>query len=164
MRRVQWSGQVMAVSESESSESEVSLWFIHRFECPDCGQTSKADRAVCCFRCGEQMEQQEKIAEIPIEDVDREEILDNALEKYGEAAQLDKAIEELGELVTALARLQNGVGMEDDVVDEIGDTRVVLDQLTRMFGKEEIAQKERDKLDRLRRRIESGKSRADAHE
>lgn len=30
--------------------------YIHRFECPDCGANTHADRAVGCYRCGTEME------------------------------------------------------------------------------------------------------------
>ena len=44
--------------------SDGTEWFIHRFECPDCGAISRADRAVKCFRCGSQMGHVERIGEV----------------------------------------------------------------------------------------------------
>lgn len=41
-----------------------STWHIHRVECPECGQISRADRLVACFNCGTQMEHVEKIGEV----------------------------------------------------------------------------------------------------
>lgn len=49
------------MSESTDSDTIGTEWIIHRFECPDCGATSRADRFVGCYRCGSEMEQVEKI-------------------------------------------------------------------------------------------------------
>jgi len=43
-------------------------WFIHRFECPDCGAVTRSDSAVGCFNCGTQMEHVERIATIGVPD------------------------------------------------------------------------------------------------
>jgi ribosomal protein S27E len=54
-----------AIAEQVEQHNETgSEWLIHRFECPDCNQISRADRAVKCFQCGSQMKQVERIGEV----------------------------------------------------------------------------------------------------
>lgn len=45
-------------------ETDYQDWFIHRYRCPDCGQVSRADRAIACFKCGAQMEHEERIGKV----------------------------------------------------------------------------------------------------
>ncbi len=49
------------INEQETDGTE---WFIHRYECPECGAMTRADRAVGCFRCGSKMEHVERIGEV----------------------------------------------------------------------------------------------------
>lgn len=46
-----------------SDESEYE-WLIYRLTCPDCGAISRADRFVRCFKCGTEMEADERIGEV----------------------------------------------------------------------------------------------------
>ena len=61
-----------------------------------------------------------------------------AIDKWGEEGQRCKAVEELGELVTALMRYANGRGVKHDVVTEIADCYIMLDQLSYMFGEDDV--------------------------
>ena len=88
-------------------------------------------------------------------DTERSETLRDAVEVWGEDAQIDVAIEELSELTTELARRQRGRESPVAIVEEIADVQVCLDQLKLMYGREQVAEAEREKLDRLRRRAEA---------
>ena len=86
---------------------------------------------------------------------ERDEVFDGALEAWGADSQIDLAIEELGELITELARVQNGreSASEEAVVDEVADCRIALTQLTRIFDPDAIQEREAQKMRRLDRRV-----------
>lgn len=52
--------------DDSGTPQETETWWIHRLECPDCGANTRADRMVPCFRCGTEMEYDEKIGEIEV--------------------------------------------------------------------------------------------------
>jgi NTP pyrophosphatase (non-canonical NTP hydrolase) len=86
---------------------------------------------------------------------DYENTLDDALELWGKDLQIDVAIEELSELTTELARMQRGTGDPDAVVEEIADCEIILDQLAKMFGTDDVNDEIERKMERLRDRIDS---------
>lgn len=86
---------------------------------------------------------------------DRNDVLSTALETWGEEAQIDKTIEESGELITALSRYMLGRNDREDVVEEIADVRILLDQLSVLFGSGNVHRAEVEKLERLRSRLDS---------
>lgn len=61
-----------------------------------------------------------------------------ALRHYGAEHQKKKAIEEMGELITALAREQDGRATPEDVITEIADVQIMLYQLSLMYGPNNI--------------------------
>lgn len=83
----------------------------------------------------------------------RESILKKAIEHYGPGEQRDKAIEEMGELIRALARLND----KANIAEEIADVRIMLDQMEMIFGIHvEVRRIENEKLLRLHDRILAG--------
>ena len=88
-------------------------------------------------------------------ELEREDVLDGAIEVWGEMLQIDIAIEELSELTTALARQQRGRNEPIAVVEEIADVQLCLDQLKQIYGPEEVEKVEQEKLERLHRRVEA---------
>ena len=81
------------------------------------------------------------------------QILETAIEVYGERAQIIKAIEELGELTVELARHRNGLGNVDALREELADAFIMLNQLELIFG--DVTEIEIAKLERLERMIEN---------
>lgn len=83
----------------------------------------------------------------------RESILKKAIDHYGAAEQRDKAIEEMGELIRALARMND----KANIAEEIADVRIMLDQMEMIFGIHvEVRRIENEKLLRLHDRILAG--------
>lgn len=83
--------------------------------------------------------------------MDEEAILQASIDRWGVEAQCMVAIEEAGELIQAL--VHNWRGRESNVVEEIADMDLILTQLKRIFGKDEVERIRLAKLTRLNQRI-----------
>lgn len=93
------------------------------------------------------------------ETINQVQVLKDAIEKYGKQAQVIKAIEELSELQQALAKSLNGYTDISNIAEEIGDCRIMLDQLDYIFDVENESWKAYDeKLYRLKKRMENDKT------
>ena len=79
----------------------------------------------------------------------REEIYQATLDKWGEEAQYDQAVEECAELIAALKHFRRGKITKQAVVDELADVTLMLGQLTWMFGADEVAATINRKLAKL---------------
>jgi len=79
----------------------------------------------------------------------REEIYQATLDKWGEDAQYDQAVEECAELIAALKHFRRGKIKKQAVVDELADVTLMLGQLTWMFGADEVAAAIKKKLAKL---------------
>ena len=80
----------------------------------------------------------------------RNEILREAIRRYGHGHQLMKAVEELCELIRALARSDD----HENIAEEMADVRIMLDQLELIFNnREKVWQYELKKLKRLDERV-----------
>ena len=77
-----------------------------------------------------------------------------AVNIYGPEHQKRKAIEEMGELITALAREQDGRATEEQVITEIADVHLMVRQLMIIYGWEECCKEYDRKQRRLLRKIE----------
>lgn len=78
-----------------------------------------------------------------------------ALRKYGANAQMDQTIEECAELIVALRHYRRGKATEQDVLGELADVAIMVDQMTMHFGAQQFADVYREKLSKLRRRLEA---------
>lgn len=81
----------------------------------------------------------------------RESIYKRALEKFGTQAQMIAALEEISELSVEIAKKLNGKrdGL-GSLIDELADTRIVVEQLEMMFCIEERVQlRMRSKIEKL---------------
>lgn len=78
-----------------------------------------------------------------------EEIYEILRKENGEKYQIIKAIEELNELSTELARYVNNTGDLDDIFGELADAKIVIYQLSRIFGPKKIREIQEIKLKRL---------------
>lgn len=52
------------------TDSETTDLFIHKFVCPNCDATARADRTVRCFRCETEMNHAEQLTEITLPETD----------------------------------------------------------------------------------------------
>ena len=92
------------------------------------------------------------------------QILQKAINTYGEDAQQDMVIEEALELALSILKHRRAVregnptkilSKRDNVVEESADTRIMLEQVDMMFGCEEEVQEQIEyKVNRLRERLE----------
>jgi hypothetical protein len=81
-------------------------------------------------------------------------ILELAIEHYGEDHQVIKAMEELGELIAQLAKRSNETGLRINLLNEIADASIMIEQLKIIFGQDLIHNIQIDKIQRLKSRIQ----------
>ena len=88
------------------------------------------------------------------------DILNKAIETYGEDAQIDKAIEEMAELTKALLKLRycekdfERQIVQDAVSEEMADVEIMLTQLHMIFGNtKKVEEYQIKKIKRLERRL-----------
>ena len=89
------------------------------------------------------------------------EVMQQALDHFGEINQTDKAIEELGELIVALSRYRQAEGAEKtqraiEVITELADAKIMIKQMILLFGAWEVEQQIKFKIDRLIDRMGHG--------
>lgn len=77
------------------------------------------------------------------------QLLVDAINKFGEHSQIIKSIEELGELQVELARFVNNNGNVLKVTEELADAYIMLNQLVLIFPKEQFDFFLNAKLNRL---------------
>ena len=83
------------------------------------------------------------------------EILNAAIEKYGEKAQEEVAIEELSELIQAICHKHRG--REHNIAEEIADVEIMLEQLKIINGcHNQVLRITTEKLLRLEQRLKGG--------
>ena len=80
-------------------------------------------------------------------------ILTDAIYTYGKDAQIWMAIEEMSELSNALAKYRRGRVTREDVCEEIADVAIMMIQLSKIFGQDNISDYLKSKLDRLDKRL-----------
>lgn len=84
-----------------------------------------------------------------------------ALRVYYPEAQVDICVEECAELVKAICKWKR-YGRSylelEQVVDEIADVRIMIEQMTLLFGATAVAERIEFKLERLRQRMERRKA------
>lgn len=89
------------------------------------------------------------------------EILERAINTYGDTAQIDKALEEMSELTKALLKLRyakpNGVERDilmDAVSEEMADVEIMLEQLHMIYQNDnKVNEYRQKKIERLERRL-----------
>ena len=80
-------------------------------------------------------------------------ILTDAIHTYGEDAQIWMAIEEMSELSNALAKYRRGRVTREDVCEEIADVAIMMIQLSKIFGPDNVSDYFESKLDSLDKRL-----------
>lgn len=87
---------------------------------------------------------------------DRNTIYDRAIAKWGEAHQIVKCVEEMSELIKEICKSSEGAKNQFHMAEEIADVQITMEQLTKIFGLEELVKYHRDmKIFRLEKRIEN---------
>ena len=79
--------------------------------------------------------------------------LTDAVEIYGKDNQIWMAIEEMSELGNALAKYRRGRVTRKDVCEEIADVAIMMIQLSKIFGPDNVSDYLKSKLDRLNKRL-----------
>ena len=82
-----------------------------------------------------------------------------ALSLWGYENQINKALEELAELSLALHHYKDGKVKEEAVVDEIADVKIMIEQLSIIFGVDTVNVRETKKLLKLKKIITDYKER-----
>lgn len=82
-----------------------------------------------------------------------DQIMQSALDAFGEQSQVDMVLEEGFELGKALLKLRRKKGTVDDVIDEIADGFVTLGQMRLLYGPEAVDARIKVKLARLVRLV-----------
>ncbi len=84
------------------------------------------------------------------------DICARAVKKYGKESQKRMAIEETSELINALMKETRGRVTDADIITEIADVQIMMEQLSIIYGYEEVARERERKLERLVARITNG--------
>ena len=79
------------------------------------------------------------------------ELYEQALNTWGHESQIIMAIEECGELITALAQAYRGRNV--DIAEEIADVKIMMEQLSLIFGETLVEEIKHEKLKRLAKRL-----------
>lgn len=84
----------------------------------------------------------------------RIELYQKAIETYGEESQRRVAIEEMSELTKELCKWDRGHGNRLHIAEEIADVKIMLEQLTLIYGCDDLINDWYDfKLERLERKL-----------
>jgi DNA-binding transcriptional regulator GbsR (MarR family) len=96
--------------------------------------------------------------------VTKAEILQKAIDTYGQTMQEDVCIEEMSELAKAIIKMRRDSKLkhfdvikdvrEENICEEIADVQIMLDQMRIIYG--DTSKIEQYKLDRLAKRLERG--------
>ena len=94
-------------------------------------------------------------------DMEKGNIFEDALTKWGENAQYDQTIEEMAELTVALNKLKRLKAGEkrdekktyDNLFTEIADVKVCIEELEFMLGKENVQQAYARQLEKFKKEL-----------
>ena len=87
----------------------------------------------------------------------QENILKEAIEKYGFNNQLTVAIEEMSELTKEICKIKRGIGGMDNLIEEYADVLIMMEQISMMFYLMDGIELQRQidfKIERLKKRME----------
>jgi NTP pyrophosphatase (non-canonical NTP hydrolase) len=81
--------------------------------------------------------------------MDLDDIYRATLQKWGAEGQYDQAVEECAELIAVLKHYRRGKADAAAVINELADVRLMVGQLTFMFGEGEVERAVAAKLEKL---------------
>jgi hypothetical protein len=90
----------------------------------------------------------------PLFDDQDRETFRAAVETWGIDAQADMAEEEAAEFIAASKHYARGKVNADELVNELADIRIMQEQLAEFIGRERVELRVREKMDRLRERLD----------
>lgn len=85
--------------------------------------------------------------------IDKLEIYNRALEKYGFSAQRMMLVEECGELLNAIAKQCRNRATKEDIITELADVHIMVEQMAFIFGWDDFVEEKMRKLIRLDERM-----------
>lgn len=85
----------------------------------------------------------------PKNDMEERDILKKAIIHYTATHQKRKAVEEMGELIVELSREADGRSGDADIITEIADVKIMMAQLSLIYGETDIEAEVHRKLQRL---------------
>jgi len=89
---------------------------------------------------------------------EKHSIIEDAINTFGYEQQRWMAIEEMAELANALAKRRRGRASINDIVTEIADVRIMMDQLSYLYGEKQVEEEMERKLARLKERIDKSRN------
>ena len=92
---------------------------------------------------------------IKMKHMDKQNLFETVITKFGFDAQKTMAVEECAELINALCKEKRGRATDEDIITEIADVQIMCEQLAIIYGKEKVRQERLRKLLRLHKRIQS---------
>lgn len=90
-----------------------------------------------------------------MDDKVKQQIIREAIDTYGYDSQRWMAIEEMAELSNALAKRRRGRASINDIISEIADVRIMMAQLSYLYGEKQVEEEIDRKLLRLKERIDN---------
>ena len=85
------------------------------------------------------------------------QLLQEAMQLYGEEAQINMAVEECGELIAAINQHRRGRCDSEELAGEVADVIITANQLALIFGEEVVARQINRKMMRLAERLNKSK-------
>ena len=82
------------------------------------------------------------------------QLFDRATQQWGVDAQRMMAVGECGEFLTLFGREPQGRLEPEAMIDEIADVTIMMAQMARIYGPEQVADRIQYKLDRMRRKLD----------
>ena len=87
--------------------------------------------------------------------MDKQNLFETVITKFGFDAQKAMAIEECAELINAQCKEKRGRATDEDIITEIADVQIMCEQLAIIKKKKKVRQERLRKLLRLHKRIQS---------
>lgn len=87
-------------------------------------------------------------------------VLRAAIDVWGANFQMDMAVEEVGEFLVALQHWKRDRVQNVHVCEEIADVLIVMQEMALIFGPEVVETIKREKMARLRRRVDESRTAA----
>lgn len=81
-----------------------------------------------------------------------------AINKWGKDSQIEMALEEMGELITAINQYKRNRIELKDVCTEIADVQIMMEQLAIIFDENIVKLEKNNKLLRLQKRVNNGRT------
>lgn len=84
---------------------------------------------------------------------EKNELYRQTISKWGIDAQLWMVVEECSELLNAIAKYKRGREDKSAIIEELADVSIMIEEMSRYFGRTEFVQIKEAKLQRLLERV-----------